>query len=161
MHIYLLMTSSCVETINKFYIINYSSYTYFRTNSCTSFNQNFTLATATYLPGQIRPASKPALKRHKKLKLSLIWLHTGTMVCCTSFNQNFTLATTIYLPGRIRPASKTALKRHKKLKLSLIWLHTGTMVCCTSFNQNFTLATTIYLPGRIRPVKFDRPKKQL
>ena len=122
---------------------------------------NFTLATTTYLPGRIRPASKKPLKRHKKQKLSLIWLHTGTMVCCTSFNQNFTRATTIYLPGRIRPASKTPLKRPKKQKLSLIWLHTGTMVCCISFNQNVTRATMIYLPGRNRPVEFDRPQKKL
>ena len=33
MHIYLLMTSPCVETINIFYIIHYISCTYFRTNS--------------------------------------------------------------------------------------------------------------------------------
>ena len=92
------------------------------------------LVTTVAVTYRIQPASKTALKWHKKLKLSLIWLHTGTMVCCTSFNQNFRHATTIYLPGRIRPASKTALKRHQKLKLSLIWLHTGTMVCCTSFN---------------------------
>ena len=36
---------------------------------CTSFNQNFTLATTIYLPGRIRPASKTALKRHKKTKV--------------------------------------------------------------------------------------------
>ena len=30
MHIYLLITPSCVKTINKFYMIIYSSYTYFR-----------------------------------------------------------------------------------------------------------------------------------
>ena len=119
------------------------------------------LSTRSNSTGRFRPASKTPLKRHKKQKLSLIWLHTGTMVCCTSFNQNFTRATMIYLPGRIRLASKTPLKRHKKQKLSLIWLHTGTMVCCTSFNQNFTRATTIYLPGRIRPVVFDRPQKHL
>ena len=93
--------------------------------------------------------------------LSLIWLHTGTIVCCTSFNQNFRLDTMIYLPGRIRPVSKTALKRHKKQLLSLIYLHTGTIVCCTSFNQNFRLDTPNYLPGRIQPVEFDQPQKQL
>ena len=91
--------------------------------------------------------------------LSLIWLHTGTMVCCTSSNQNVARATTIYLPGRIRPASKTPLKRPKKQMLSLVWLHTGTMVCCTSSNQNVARATTIYLPGQNRPVEFDRPQK--
>ena len=41
--------------------------------------------TMIYLPSRIRPASKTALKRHKKPKLSLIWLHTGSIVCCTSF----------------------------------------------------------------------------
>ena len=39
------------------------------------------LTTRSNSTGQIRPASKTALKWHKKLKLSLIWLHTGTMVC--------------------------------------------------------------------------------
>ena len=104
---------------------------------------------------------KNTFKRPKKQKLSLIWLHTGTMVCCTSSNQNFTRATMISLPGRIRPASKTPLKRPKKQKLSLIWLHTGTMVCFTSSNQNVARATTIYLPGQNRPVEFDRPQKHL
>ena len=123
----------------------------------------------TYLPGRIRPASKTPLKRPKKQKLSLIWLHTGTMVCCTSSNQNVACATTIYLPGLIRPVefdrpqnqNVAPLKQPKKQKLSLIWLHTGTMVCCTSSNQNVARATTIYLPGRIRPVEFNRPQKHL
>ena len=93
--------------------------------------------------GRIRPASKTPLKRPKKQKLSLIWLHTSTMAWCTSSNQNVARATTIYLPGRIRPASKTPLKRPKKQKLSLIWLHTGTMVCWLSSNQNVARATMI------------------
>ena len=88
--------------------------------------------------GRIRPASKTPLKRPKKQILSLVWLHTGTMVCCTSSNQNVVRATTIYLPGRIRPASKKPLKQHQKEMLSLVGLHMGTMLCCTSFNQNFT-----------------------
>ena len=53
--------------------------------------------------GRIRPASKTPLKQPKKQILSLVWLHTGTMVCCTSSNQNVARATTIYLPGRNRP----------------------------------------------------------
>ena len=90
------------------------------------------LSTRSNSTGQIQPASKTPLKRHKKVMLNLIWLHTGSTVCCTSFNQNFRLDTMNYLPSRIRPASKIALKQHKKLMLSLIWLHTGSIVCCTS-----------------------------
>ena len=115
----------------------------------------------TYLPGRIRPASKTPLKRPKKQKLSLIWLHAGTTLCCTSSNQNVARATTIYLPGRIRPASKTPLKTAQKEMLSLVWLHMGTIVCCASFQTQIMSGTTIYLPGRIRPVEFDVPQKHL
>ena len=52
-----------------------------------------------YLPGRIRPASKTALKWHKKQMLSLIWLHTGSIVCCTIFYSQIKRGTTIYLPG--------------------------------------------------------------
>ena len=97
--------------------------------------------------GPIRPASKTPLKRPKKQKLSLIWLHTSTIACCTSSNQNVARATTIYLPGRNRPVEfdrsnstglKNTFKTAQKKVLILIGLHMGTMLCCTSFNQNCT-----------------------
>ena len=50
---------------------------------------------------------KNSLIRHKKQMLSLIWLHTHSIVCCTSFLSQIMRGTTIYLPGRIRPAAKT------------------------------------------------------
>ena len=67
---------------------------------CKFLNPNY--AWHNDLPtGRIRPASETPLKRHKKIMLSLIWLHTGSIVCCTSCNQNFRLDTTNYVPGRI------------------------------------------------------------
>ena len=60
------------------------------------------LSTRSKSTGRIRPASKTPLKRPKKQILSLVLLHTGTMVCCTSSTQNVARATTIYLPGRNR-----------------------------------------------------------
>ena len=119
MHIYLLMTSPCVETINIFYIIHYISYTYFRTNSrphnrlivkismlCKFSDPNYEchndLSTRSNSTGRIRPASKTPLKQHKKEILSLVWLHMGTIVCCASFQTQIMSGTMIYLPGRIR-----------------------------------------------------------
>ena len=112
MHIYLLMTSPCVETINIFYIIHYISCTYFRTNSrphnrvifkismpCKFSDPNYEwhndLATRSNSTGQIRPASKRPLKRHKKEMLSLVWLHMGTIVCCANFQTQIMSVTTI------------------------------------------------------------------
>ena len=112
MHIYLLMTSPCVETINIFYIIHYISCTYFRTNSrphnrvifklsmlCKFSDPNYEchndLATRSNSTGRIRPASKRPLKRHKKEMLSLVWLHMGTIVCCASFQTQIMSVTTI------------------------------------------------------------------
>ena len=112
MHIYLLMTSPCVETINIFYIIHYISCTYFRTNSrphnrvifkismlCKFSDPNYEchndLATRSNSTGRIRPASKRPLKWHKKEMLSLVWLHMGTIVCCASFQTQIMSVTTI------------------------------------------------------------------
>ena len=112
MHIYLLMTSPCVETINIFYIIHYISCTYFRTNSrphnrvifkismlCKFSDPNYEchndLATQSNSTGRIRPASKRPLKRHKKEMLSLVWPHMGTIVCCASFQTQIMSVTTI------------------------------------------------------------------
>ena len=96
--------------------MNYNCYSYFRNRLVStielSFTCNCTLATTTYLPGRIRPASKTPLKRHKKQKLSLIWLHTGTTLCCTSSNQNVARATTIYLPGQIQPVEFDRPQKH-------------------------------------------------
>ena len=112
MHIYLLMTSPCVETINIFYIIHYISCTYFRTNSrphnrvifkismlCKFSDPNYEchndLATRSNSTGRIRPASKRPLKWHKKEILSLVWPHMGTIVCCASFQTQIMSVTTI------------------------------------------------------------------
>ena len=121
---------------------------------CTSFNQNFRLDTTNYLPGRIRPASKTALKQHKKTNVEpdmpTYWFNSMLYkFIITYYVWQNDLTTWSNSTGRIRPASKTPLKRHKKLMLSLIWLHTGSIVCCTSFNQNFRLDTTNYLPGQI------------
>ena len=70
------------------------------------------LSTRSNSTGRIRPASKTPLKRPKKQKLSLIWLHTSTMACCTSSNQNVARATTIYLPGRNRPVEFDRPQKH-------------------------------------------------
>ena len=87
--------------------------------------------TTIYLPGRIRPASKIALKRHKKQMLSLIWLHTASIVCCTSFNQNFRLGTTIYLPSQIQPVEfdwpqkqlKKAQKTNAEPDMATYWFN--------------------------------------
>ena len=94
--------------------MNYNCYSYFRKRLVSTIELSFncTVATTTYLPGRIRPASKTPLKRPKKQMLSLIWLHTGTMVCCTSSNQNVARATMIYLPGRNRPVEFDQPQKH-------------------------------------------------
>ena len=85
--------------------------TYWYYVCCTSSNQNVARATRFIYPVEIDWSNltglKKTFKRPKKQKLSLIWLHTGTMVCCTSSNQNVARATTIYLPVEIDRPQKS------------------------------------------------------
>ena len=51
--------------------MNYNCYSYFRNRlvSTIELSYNFTLATTTYLPGRIRPASKKTFKTAQKTKV--------------------------------------------------------------------------------------------
>ena len=160
MHIYLLMTSPCVETINIFYIIHYISCTYFRTNSrphnrvifkismlCKFSDPNYEchndLATRSNSTG-LRKTFKTAQKRN--VKPGMATYGYNSMLCKFS-NPNYDchndLATRSNSTGRIRPASKRPLKWHKKEMLRLVWLHMGTIVCCASFQTQIMSVTTI------------------
>ena len=160
MHIYLLMTSPCVETINIFYIIHYISCTFFRTNSrphnrvifkismlCKFSDPNYEwhndLATRSNSTG-LRKTFKTAQKRN--VKPGMATYGYNSMLCKFS-NPNYEchndLATRSNSTGRIRPASKRPLKQHKKEMLSLVWLHMGTIVCCANFQTQIMSVTTI------------------
>ena len=72
--------------------------------------------TMIYLPGRIRLASKTALKWHKKQMLSLIWLHTSTIVCCTSFyNHKLCVAQQFTYPVEFDQSNLTGLKNSFKM----------------------------------------------
>ena len=134
MHIYLLMTSPCVETINIFYIIHYISCTYFRTNSrphnrvifkismlCKFSDPNYEchndLATRSNSTG-LKKTFKMAQKRN--VKPGMATYGYNSMLCKFSdpnYECHNDLATRSNSTGRIRPASKTPLKTAQKTNI--------------------------------------------
>ena len=62
-------------------MIIYSSYTSFRKIAVNTIELSFKIS------GQNRPPLKTCLKQHKKSMLSLIWLHTGSIVQLLMINQ--------------------------------------------------------------------------
>ena len=176
MHIYLLMTSPCVETINIFYIIHYISCTYFRTNSrphnrvifkismlCKFSDPNYEchndLATRSNSTG-LRKTFKTAQKRN--VKPGMATYGYNSMLCKFS-NPNYDchndLATRSNSTG-LKKTFKTAQKRNVTPGMATYGYNS---MLCKFSNPNYEchndLATRSNSTGRIRPAS-KRPLKR-
>ena len=126
MHIYLLITPSCVKKINKFYMIHYSSYTYFRKSRFLNANYAWhNDLTARSNSTGLKNSFKTAQKRNVEPDMATYCYNS---VLCKFLNPNCAWHNDL-----TAQSNSTGLKKSFKTAqemLSLIWLHTVTIVYC-------------------------------